>query len=117
MRRYHRLALAACLAAACLLFLPAPTARAQGAEVTDLTGKSGVIELRHFRKQNPPPVKGGDPMRRQHRLALAACLTAACLLFLPAPTARARGAEVTDLTRKSSVKNTHDTSASKIPRW
>ncbi len=32
MRRHHRLALAACLAAACLLFLPAAPARAQGAE-------------------------------------------------------------------------------------
>ena len=33
MRRHHRLALAACLAAACLLFLPAaPAACAQGVE-------------------------------------------------------------------------------------
>ena len=55
-------------------------------------------------------------MRRQHRLALAACLAAACLLFFPASTAFAQGVEVTDLTRKSSVKKTHDTSASKIPR-
>ena len=39
-------------------------------------------------------------MRGHHRLALAACLAAACLLFLPAPAALARGAEVTDLTRK-----------------
>ena len=30
-------------------------------------------------------------MRGQHRLALAACLAAACLLFLPTPTARAQG--------------------------
>ena len=51
-------------------------------------------------------------MRGQHRLALAACLAAACLLFFPASTAFAQG----DLTRKSSVKKTHDTSASKIPR-
>ena len=29
MRRHHRLALAACLAAVCLLFLPTPAARAQ----------------------------------------------------------------------------------------
>lgn len=39
MRGHHRLALAACLAAACLLFLPTPAARAQGAEVTDHTEK------------------------------------------------------------------------------
>ena len=44
MRRQYRLALAACLAAACLLFLPTPAARAHGVEVTDLTGISGVIE-------------------------------------------------------------------------
>ena len=60
-------------------------------------------------------MKGGNPMRGQHRLALAACLAAACLLFLPAPTARARGAEVTDLTEKSCVTEIHDTLASKIP--
>lgn len=41
MWRHHRLALAAYLAAACLLFLPTPAtfARAQGAEVTDHTEK------------------------------------------------------------------------------
>lgn len=41
-------------------------------------------------------------MRGQHRLALAACLAAACLLFLPTPAtfARAQGAEVTDHTEK-----------------
>ena len=55
-------------------------------------------------------------MRRQYRLALAACLATACLLFLPAP-ARAREAEVTDLTRKSGVIETHDTLIGKIPRW
>ena len=57
-------------------------------------------------------------MRGQHRLALAACLTAVCLLFLPAPAApaRAQGAEVTDLTEKSCVTEIHDTLASKIPR-
>ena len=55
-------------------------------------------------------------MRRQHRLALAAYLAAACLLFLPtAPAARAQGAEVTDLTEKSGVIETHDTTESKIP--
>ena len=37
-------------------------------------------------------------MRGQHRLALAACLTAACLLFLPA--APAQEAEMTALTEK-----------------
>lgn len=57
-------------------------------------------------------------MRRHHRLALAACLAAACLLFLPAaPAALARGAEVTDLTRKSCVIENHDTLKGKIPRW
>ena len=56
-------------------------------------------------------------MRRQHRLALAACLAAARLLFLPAAPARAQGAEVTDLTEKSGIIENHDTSASKIPRW
>lgn len=55
-------------------------------------------------------------MWRHHRLALAACLAAACLLFLPAPTARAQGAEVTDLTRKSCVIENHDTLIGKIPR-
>ena len=40
MWRHHRLALAACLAAACLLFLPAAPARAQGVEVTDLAEKA-----------------------------------------------------------------------------
>lgn len=30
-------------------------------------------------------------MRGQHRLALAACLAAACLLFLPTPTAPPKG--------------------------
>ena len=56
-------------------------------------------------------------MRGHHRLALAACLAAACLLFLPAPTARAQGVEVTDLTRKSCVIENHDTLKGKIPRW
>ena len=50
-------------------------------------------------------------------MALAACLAAACLLFLSALAARARGAEVTDLTEKSCVTEIHDTLASKIPRW
>ena len=54
-------------------------------------------------------------MRRHHRLALAACLAAACLLFLPAP-ARAQGVEVTDLAEKSSVIETNDTLIGKIPR-
>lgn len=45
MRGKHRLALAACLAAACLLFLPAPTARAQGAEEAELYEKSGAPGL------------------------------------------------------------------------
>ena len=56
-------------------------------------------------------------MRRQYRLAMAACLAAACLLFLPTAPARAQGAEVTDLTRKSGVIETHDTLIGKIPRW
>ena len=55
-------------------------------------------------------------MRRHHRLALAACLAAACLLFLPASTAFAQGVEVTDLAEKSSVIETHDTLIGKIPR-
>ena len=55
-------------------------------------------------------------MRGQHRLALAACLAAACLLFLPAPAARAQGVEVTDLTEKSGVIEEYDTLESKIPR-
>ena len=46
MRRHHRLALAACLATACLLFLPAPAARAQGVEEAELYEKSGVVENR-----------------------------------------------------------------------
>ena len=54
-------------------------------------------------------------MRGHHRLALAACLAAACLLFLPAP-ARAQEVEVTDLAEKSSVIETHDTLIGKIPR-
>ena len=56
-------------------------------------------------------------MRRQYRLALAACLAAACLLFLPAAPARAQGAEVTDLTEKSGVIEEYDTLESKIPSW
>ena len=40
-------------------------------------------------------------MRRQYRLALAACLATACLLFLPAAPARGQGAEVTDLAEKA----------------
>lgn len=56
-------------------------------------------------------------MRRQYRLALAACLAAACLLFLPAPAACAQGVEVTDLAEKSCVIETHDTLKAKIPRW
>lgn len=55
-------------------------------------------------------------MRGHHRLALAACLAAACLLFLPAP-ARAQRVEVTDLAEKSSVIETYDTLKAKIPRW
>ena len=55
-------------------------------------------------------------MRRQYRLALAACLAAACLLFLPAPAARAQGVEVTDLTEKSSVIESYDTLKGIIPR-
>ena len=45
MRRHHRLALAACLATACLLFLPAPAARAQGVEEAELYEKSGAPGL------------------------------------------------------------------------
>ena len=56
-------------------------------------------------------------MRRQYRLALAACLAAACLLFLPAPAARAQGMEEADLAEKSSVIETNDTLIGKIPRW
>lgn len=55
-------------------------------------------------------------MRRQHRLALAACLAAACLLFLPTPAARAQGAEMTNLTEKSSVIESYDTLKGIIPR-
>ena len=54
-------------------------------------------------------------MREHHRLALAACLATACLLFLPAAPARARGAEVTDLTKKSCVTEIHGTLKCKIP--
>ena len=54
-------------------------------------------------------------MRGQHRLALATCLAAACLLFLPAVPARAQGAEVTDITEKSDVIENHDTLKGKIP--
>ena len=53
-------------------------------------------------------------MRRQYRLALAACLAAACLLFLPA--APAQGTGTTNLTEKNGVIETHDTLESKIPR-
>ena len=53
-------------------------------------------------------------MRRQHRLALAACLAAACLLFLPA--APAQGVEEAELYEKSGVIETHDTLKAKIPR-
>lgn len=56
-------------------------------------------------------------MREHHRLALATYLTAACLLFLPAVPARAQGAEVTDLTKKSCVTEIHGTLKGKIPRW
>ena len=56
-------------------------------------------------------------MMRQHRLALAACLAAACLLFLPAAPARAQGAEMKNLNEKSSVIETNDTLIGKIPRW
>lgn len=56
MRGHHRLALTACLAAVWLLFLPAAPARAQGAEVTDITEKSGVIE-------NHDTLKGKIPHR------------------------------------------------------
>ena len=60
-------------------------------------------------------MKGDNPMREHHRLALATYLTAACLLFLPASTAFARGAEVTDLTEKSGIIENHDTLIGKIP--
>ena len=56
-------------------------------------------------------MKGGNPMREHHRLALAACL-----LFLPAAPAFAQGVEVTDLTGKSGVIENHDTLKAKIPR-
>ena len=59
-------------------------------------------------------MKGGGPMRRQYRLALAACLAAACLLFLPA--APAQGTGTTNLTEKNGVIETHDTLKAKIPR-
>ena len=39
-------------------------------------------------------------MRRRHRLALAACLAAVWLLFLPTPAARAQGWEEADLYEK-----------------
>ena len=55
-------------------------------------------------------------MRRHHRLALAACLVAVCLLFLPAAPARAHGVEEADLTEKSCVIETRDTLKGKIPR-
>ena len=55
-------------------------------------------------------------MWRHHRLALAACLAAACLLFLPAAPARAQGAEMTNLTEKSSVIESYDTLKGIIPR-
>ena len=57
-------------------------------------------------------------MRGQHRLDLAACLAAACLLFLPTPAApaRAQGVEEADLTEKSCVIETRDTLKGKIPR-
>ncbi|HIV46351.1 MAG TPA: hypothetical protein H9749_00920 [Candidatus Acutalibacter stercorigallinarum] len=55
-------------------------------------------------------------MRRYHRLALAACLAAACLLFLPAPAARAQGVEEAELYEKSGVIETNDTLIGKIPR-
>lgn len=47
-------------------------------------------------------------MRRQHRLALAACLAAACLLFLPAPAARAQGVEEAELYEKSGAPGLYD---------
>ena len=56
-------------------------------------------------------------MRGHHRLALAAYLAAAWLLFLPTPAARAHGVEVTDLTGISGVIENHDTLKAKIPRW
>ena len=56
-------------------------------------------------------------MREQHRLALAACLAAACLLFLPALAARAQGVEEAELYEKSGVIENHDTLKGKIPRW
>ena len=62
-------------------------------------------------------MKGGDLMRRHHRLALAACLAAACLLFLPAPAARAQGVEEAELYEKSSVIESYDTLKGIIPRW
>ena len=55
-------------------------------------------------------------MRQQYRLALAACLAAACLLFLPAPTARAQEVEEAELYEKSGVVENRDTLKGKIPR-
>ncbi len=56
-------------------------------------------------------------MRGHHRLALAACLAAACLLFLPAAPARAQGVEEAELYEKSGVVENRDTLKAKIPRW
>lgn len=56
-------------------------------------------------------------MRRRHRLALAACLAAVWLLFLPTPAALAQGTGTTNLTEKNGVIETHDTLKAKIPRW
>lgn len=47
-------------------------------------------------------------MRGHHRLALAACLTAACLLFLPAPAACAQGVEEAELYEKSGAPGLYD---------
>lgn len=55
-------------------------------------------------------------MRRRHRLALAACLAAVWLLFLPTPAARAQGVEEAELYEKSSVIESHDTLKGIIPR-
>ena len=56
-------------------------------------------------------------MWRHHRLALAACLAAACLLFLPAaPAACAQGVEEAEPYEKSSVIENRDTLKGKIPR-
>ena len=68
------------------------------------SGRSCACERRRPHEATPPAGPGSLPGN-------------GLLLFLPAPTARAQGAEVTDLTRKSGVIETHDTLIAKIPRW